>query len=225
MKTTLKWTMLIHRWMGVAFCVPFFAWFVSGIVMMYCRFPRVEPEDRLNRAAALDPSQVRISPIDAFMSLHSSSAPSQVRLNVLDGRSAYRFGFGRKGAVVFADNGRRLGRVSQEMALRIASVWTGLLAREALPEGAIIKDDQWTVYSSVRPYGPFWKYSWPGGREVYVSQATGEVAQDTTRGSRMGTYFGARYRIGSISRGSGAMDLYGRKSSSGFPARERWCRS
>lgn len=30
-----KWTMLIHRWMGVVFCVLFLTWFVSGIVMMY----------------------------------------------------------------------------------------------------------------------------------------------------------------------------------------------
>jgi hypothetical protein len=47
------------------------------------------------------------------------------------------------------------------------------------------------VYSSVRPYGPFWKYSWPNGEEIYVSRSTGEVVQDTTRGSRMGAYFGA----------------------------------
>lgn len=113
------------------------------------------------------------------------------RHKVLDGRPVYRFGFGRKSTVVFADNGQLLGLKSQQMALRIASAWTELPAQEALFEGSIIKDDQWTVYSSVHPYGPFWKYSWPDGRQVYVSQGTGEVAQDTTRGSRMGAYFGA----------------------------------
>jgi hypothetical protein len=49
----------------------------------------------------------------------------------------------------------------------------------------ITKDDQWTVYSSVRPYGPFWKYTWPNGQETYVSRSTGDVVQDTTRGSRI----------------------------------------
>jgi hypothetical protein len=50
-----NWIMRIHRWMGVAFCLLFLTWFVSGIVMIYCRFPHVEAEDRLSRAASLDP--------------------------------------------------------------------------------------------------------------------------------------------------------------------------
>jgi len=41
------------------------------------------------------------------------------------------------------------------------------------------------VYSSVRPYGPFWKYSWPNVQETYVSWSTGDVVLDTTRGSRI----------------------------------------
>jgi hypothetical protein len=143
-----------HRWMGVFFCALFFAWFMSGIVMMYCRFPRVEPEDRLARAVALDPSQVRIGLGEAFRSLRNSPAPSQARLTVLDGRPAYRFGFGRKSSVVFADNGQRFSGASQEMALRIASAWTGMPAREASFDGAITKADQWTVYSSLHPDGP-----------------------------------------------------------------------
>src|SRR5215469_8170150 len=183
--------MLVHRWMGVVFCVLFFAWFVSGIVMMYSRFPRVEPEDRLARAAELDSSRVHIALLDAFQSLHSKGVPSQVRLNVLDGRPVYRFVSGRKSLLVFADNGERFTGATSEMALRLASTWTGLSSAAASFEGRITKDDQWTVYSSVRPYGPFWKYAWPDGEEVYVSQATGEVVQHTTRASRLGAYFGA----------------------------------
>ena len=36
-----------------------------------------------------------------------------------------------------------------------------------------------------------WRYSWPDGEQVYVSQSSGEVAQYTTRASRMGAYVGA----------------------------------
>ena len=28
-----------HRWLGIAGCVLFVAWFISGIVMMYARMP------------------------------------------------------------------------------------------------------------------------------------------------------------------------------------------
>ena len=38
---------------------------------------------------------------------------------------------------------------------------------------------------------PLWKYSWPNGEQVYVSETSGEVVQYTTTGSRLGAYVGA----------------------------------
>jgi hypothetical protein len=38
---------------------------------------------------------------------------------------------------------------------------------------------------------PLWKYCWPDGKQVYVSQASGEVIQYTTTASRWAAYFGA----------------------------------
>ena len=189
-KTIRKWTILTHRWMGVFFCVLFLAWFLSGIVMMYCPFPSVETADRLLRAAPLDPGRIHVSPGQALAAIHESSGPSRLRINVLDGRPVYRFEFGRRPVLVFADDGQRIDAIPREMALRTAAAWTGFPASAASFEGPIVRDDQWTVYSSVRRYGPFWKFSWPNREEIYVSQTTGEVAQDTTRSSRIGAYFG-----------------------------------
>jgi hypothetical protein len=36
-----------HRWLGIAGCVLFVAWFVSGVVMMYARMPGLANEERL----------------------------------------------------------------------------------------------------------------------------------------------------------------------------------
>jgi hypothetical protein len=36
-----------------------------------------------------------------------------------------------------------------------------------------------------------WKYAWPNGEQVYVSQTSGEVVQYTTTASRLGAYVGA----------------------------------
>jgi len=182
--------MLAHRWMGVGFCVLFFAWFTSGMVMMYWRFPTVDAEDRIARAAALDPATIHVNAQRAAKSV-PSGAPSRVRLNVLDGRPVYRFSSGRKSTLVFADDGRRIDAIPQEMALRIASAWIGLPANSASFEGLIVYDDQWTVEPSISSQGPFWKYSWPNFDEIYVSHATGEVVQHTNRASRIGAYFGA----------------------------------
>jgi hypothetical protein len=51
--------------------------------------------------------------------------------------------------------------------------------------------DQWTIQAGVRNVKPLWKYSWPNGEQVYVSQASGEVVQYTTTASRRGAYVGA----------------------------------
>jgi hypothetical protein len=186
-----KWTILSHRWTGVLFCPLFLAWFASGIVMMYCHFPRVEPAERLSREGSLNRATIRMTPAAAFAQTGSKTAPSGLRLNLLDGRPVYRFSFGRRSVQIFADSGERVEKIPAGMALKIAARWVGLSPGDVTSHHSISAVDQWTVYSSVRPYGPFWKSSWPNGEEVYVSQVTGEVVQDTTRRSRLGSYFGA----------------------------------
>jgi len=186
-----KWCILIHRWMGVGFCVLFLAWFVSGIVMMYWGYPKVSSAQRLAHSSVLDPSTIHLSAEEAYARLETEDRPSQVRLAVLDGRPVYRFAFPRKRAAVFADNGQRLNAIPQDMALRVASEWTKQSPDTARFDGFMADVDQWTVNEAVRRYGPFWKYSWPNGDEVYVSHATGEVAQHTTPGSRLGGWLGA----------------------------------
>lgn len=185
-----KYAILVHRWMGVFFCVLFAAWFISGIVMMYWDFPQVLPEDRWRKSPALDAAQIRISPAQAYARLHTSEAPARVHLAVFDQRPVYRFAFRGRTQTVTADTGDRIDDVSREMGLRIAAAWTG-----QDPAGARVdltrNLDQWTVQSNVRRQLPFWKATFPDGEEVYVSRDTGEVAQHTTRGSRIGAYFGA----------------------------------
>jgi len=109
---------------------------------------------------------------------------------MLDARPVYRFGFADAQVIVYADNGEMLDSVSREMGLRIAAAWTGQRQSDArVSEPA--RADQWTVYPGIFRGQPLWKYSWANGEEVYVSQESGEVVQYTTRGSRIGAYFGA----------------------------------
>jgi hypothetical protein len=50
--------------------------------------------------------------------------------------------------------------------------------------------DQWTLQLPVADLQPLWKYSFTNGEEVYVSGATGDVVQHTTRAARIGAYLG-----------------------------------
>jgi hypothetical protein len=179
----------VHRWLGVALCLIFLLWFPSGIGMMYWDFPSVSPADRLTRSPALDPTTVVLSPAQAAARLGAQPSPVQLRLNTFDGRPVYRFRTGRGETLVYADTGERQGDVSTEMMRRIASAWTGQSASAANVE-AIEDVDQWTVQGALRNLRPLWKYSWPNGEQLYISQSSGEVVQYTTTASRIEAYLG-----------------------------------
>jgi hypothetical protein len=186
-----KYAILCHRWMGVAFCILFAAWFVSGIVLMYCEYPTVRARDRLARAEPLDAARIRLSPQEAYARLDAVEPPSEVRLAMFDGRPVYRFLFGRDSLLVYADTGQLQDEFPAPLTLRIAAAWTHQPAALASFNGALRRPDQWTVSGEFAPLRPLVKYSWPNGAEVYVSGVTGEVVQATTRGSRLGAWFGA----------------------------------
>ena len=54
--------------------------------------------------------------------------------------------------------------------------------------------------AAFRNLRPLWKYSWPDGEQVYVSENTGEVVQYTTTGVAARAPTSARFRTGCISR-------------------------
>jgi hypothetical protein len=180
----------VHRWLGVALCLVFLLWFPSGIVMMYWDFPSVSPASRLERSPALDPLTIHLSPAEAAEKSGLDS-PGQVRLNTFDGRPVYRFRASAAGeAIVYADTGDEQIEIPKEMVDRIASRWSGRAASSA-DVRPVEEVDQWTLQTRLRDVQPLWKYSWPDGQQVYVSQATGEVVQYTTTASRWGAYLGA----------------------------------
>src|SRR5690242_13289721 len=177
--------------MGIAFCLLFAWWFVTGIFMMYWDYPEVSESDRLARAQPIDGPAIRIAPREAFARLDASEPAGAVGLAMFDGRPVYRFRFGGDERLVHADDGTEITNFPPDLLLRVAAAWTNRPARNARFDGVLTSEDQWTVSGAFRALRPLRKYSWPGGEEVYVSEATGQVVQYTTRASRLGAYFGA----------------------------------
>ena len=186
----MRSVLAIHRWLGVVLCVAFLLWFPSGIGMMYWDFPGITPAARLEHGSRLDAAAIRVSPAEAYATLGDDDPSPHVRLITHDGRPAYRFGEPDGESLVYADTGEPGGDVSKEQMLRMASAWARQPPGDARVE-AIDGIDQWTVQVDVQALRPLWKYSWPDGQQVYVSQAEGEIVQYTTTASRMGAYAGA----------------------------------
>src|SRR3984957_18513930 len=144
--------------MGVAFCLLFAWWFVSGIFMMYWDYPAVSDADRLERAPVLDAAKVKLSAAEAYAALDSDQPPGSIRLASLDGRPAYYFRIGRGRAVVYADSGEPQDVFPPELNLRTAAAWTGQPA-SAAKVSEVTEPDQWTLEGGLRNLRPLWKYS------------------------------------------------------------------
>jgi hypothetical protein len=181
-----KLAIVCHRWMGVAFCVLFMWWFVSGIIMMYWTYPEVTAADRMRHAPDLDAARVKISPAEAAKA--AGIEPSAVRLTSFDGRPAYFFRAGRGSAMVYADTGEQQDVFPPELNLRTAAAWTGQPPDSAAVE-TVSEPDQWTL--GVRRQLPLQKYTFADGQQVYISEETGEVVQYTSTSSRIYAHLGA----------------------------------
>jgi hypothetical protein len=166
-------------------------WFLSGMVLMYCDYPSVSEESRLQRLVPLDRVKLAITP--ELAAEHAGvSAPDEVKLSSILLRPVYRFLSGRRIAVVYADSGEVFRGFQGSQARDVTAAWVHLPPGDAkLETRQVSEDDQWTVQQHYQAYRPLWKFAWPTGEVTYVSDVTGEVVQYTTRGSRLGAYFGA----------------------------------
>ncbi|MFN3323264.1 MAG: PepSY domain-containing protein [Bryobacteraceae bacterium] len=187
-----RWCILLHRWLGVGFCLLFALWFLSGVVLMYFDYPRIQPEQRFAHLAPI--GGVALTPAEAFARSGLGSPPLAARLNMLGGRPVYRFHTpGRNQTAVYADDGASVSPVPESLARRMAAEFARLPASSATLVGPLEIEDQWTLNKTVRSLKPWLKFVFDdaAATEVYVSQRTGEVLQATTRSSRMGAYLGA----------------------------------
>ncbi|MGE3511015.1 MAG: PepSY domain-containing protein [Vicinamibacterales bacterium] len=181
----------VHRWLGIAGCLLFVAWFVSGVVLMYVRMPSLTAEERLLRAAPLDLSTARVEPVAAAEL--AGFAPTSLRATMLAGRPAYVLNAGPRWASVYADTGERIRALTREQAAAIARAFAPEHAGALTYDGYVVDSDQWTLSSALRPLMPLHRFALrdPLGTTVYISALTGEPVMKTTRRERLWNYAGA----------------------------------
>jgi uncharacterized iron-regulated membrane protein len=190
----LRTLILLHRWLGVSFCLLFAMWFATGMVMYFVPFPSLTEAERIEGLTPIDSSQVLRGPAAAVDASGIKDA-RRVRLlqrsdgpvYVVTGASGVR--------AVHADDQANAAVKSGALALSIADAAAhrrGLNATQAAVV-AVADYDQWTVPNGFDRHRPLYRIALndDAGTEFYISSVTGEVVLDTTGHERAWNYVGS----------------------------------
>src|ERR1700761_4789397 len=182
---------LLHRWLGVGFCLLFAMWFASGIVMHFVPFPSLTETARFAGLSPIDLSRLHHSPDEAVDASHLAGARRLRLVGRADG-PIYIVSGGSKPVAIHADDLSSAAITSDRAALDNAKAYAharGLDAVNATPAGAS-DYDQWSVPNGFDEHRPLYRIALNNsdGTELYVSSTTGEVVLDTMRSERIWNY-------------------------------------
>jgi hypothetical protein len=190
----MKALVLLHRWLGVGFCLLFAMWFASGIVMHFVPFPALTEAARFAGLAPIDVSRVRYGPDEAVAASHIAGA-QRVRLIQRSDGPVYIVTGASKSAAVRAVDLSDAAVTSDQLALAIAQAHArqiGIDATHAIL-ASLADYDQWSVPNGYDEHRPLYRMALndPSGAELYVSSSTGEVVLGTTHYQRAWNYPGS----------------------------------
>jgi hypothetical protein len=189
----MKALVVLHRWLGVGFCLLFAMWFASGIVMHFVPFPQLAEAERFAGLLPIDLSQLRHGPDEA-----AAGEPGEARrvrlLQRVDGPIYITIGPSKPTAVHAGDlsdasvkSGPLALAISQDHARRRGIDFSGAVL------AGVADYDQWSVPSGFDKYRPLYRVALndSAGTELYVSSTTGEIVLATTREERIWNYLGS----------------------------------
>ncbi len=186
-----RWLYIGHQWIGIATCLLFAMWFVSGLVMMYVAFPNLADGERLAALPDIGWERVRLTPDRAMAAAGLAHYPRDLRLNMLNDEPVYRLvdADGRHQTLSAVD-GRAIDGIPVDQALAVASRYHAA-ANVQLTDR--IDRDQWSVTARFDPIRPFFLISLgdAAATELYVSSRSGEIVLDTTRTERVWNWLGS----------------------------------
>lgn len=188
-KAVKRWLYVFHRWTGIGLCLLFAMWFFSGLVMLYVSFPSFRAAERVATATPIDWRQVHVGPDRALSGLGEVDAPAEMRLGMSGGEPVYRIVTAEGRRAVSARTGTEIRTVDARRAKAIAAALVSAPAVSVDP----VDHDQWVVTRAYKAMSPFWRVRTAdaAASDIYVSQRTGEVVQNTTAHERFWNWLGA----------------------------------
>ena len=189
----MKALVLLHRWLGIGFCLLFAMWFASGIVMHFVPFPSLTEAERFAGLSPIDLSQVRHGPDEVIAA--SDAKASRVRLLQRVDGPVYITAGSSKATAVHAGDLSDASVKSEPLAVALAREHARLRGIDVSHATLIgLADyDQWSVPNGFDKYRPLYRIALndSAGSELYVASTTGEVVLATTREERAWNYAGS----------------------------------
>ncbi|MBR0738598.1 PepSY domain-containing protein [Bradyrhizobium liaoningense] len=185
---------LLHRWLGIAFCLLFAMWFATGIVMHFVPFPSLPEAERFAGLVPLDRGATRISIADAVAASRIADA-TRVRL-IQRSEGAVYIVSGLSGSrAVRASDGQDAAVMSADVALAIAQGHARQRGLDVARAAIVARSDydQWSVPNGFDRHRPLFRAALDddAATEIYVSSPTGEIVLDTTRSERAWNWAGS----------------------------------
>jgi len=187
----VRWLIIGHRWLGIATCLLFALWFLSGLVMMYMPFPSLAAKERLSLQERIDWTRIAITPERALHGLALASFPRELRLEMMAGEPVYRVQpLDAPRIAVSAVDGRIIQKVDAADARAIVASVAG---RSDMLTVTTLESDQWSVAQTFNQHRPLHRVALNDalGTELYVSSRTGEIVLDTHARERAWNWVGA----------------------------------
>ena len=186
----MRLLIILHRYLGAAAGLLMAVWCLSGFVMMYQSYPRLDPRDRFQ---ALEPIRLTAAEVSS-LGVPDDATIYGFKLEMTAGRPVLEVGRGpQRRDVIDLASGQPFAAVSAGEALRIAETYAVAHGVKGAPQAlGLVAVDQWTL-DGINRDGPLYRFAFGDGvhTELYVSRVTGKVAQVTTRRTRILAWMGA----------------------------------
>src|ERR1700742_2687406 len=137
---------LLHRWLGIGFCLLFAMWFASGIVMHFVPFPSLTEAERFAGLAPVERGEAIMAAADAVAASGIADA-TRVRLIQRSDGPVYVVSGPSRVRALHASDGADASVESLDLALAIAQAYVRSRGLDA-PHLAIVAHadyDQWSV--------------------------------------------------------------------------------
>jgi hypothetical protein len=178
---------LLHRWLGIAFCLLFAMWFASGIVMHFVPFPSLTEAERFAGLAPVARGEAIMAVAGAVAASGITDA-TRVRLIQRNDGPVYVVSGPSRVRSVRASDGADASVEFPDVALAIARAYADRRGLDATRAVSVARADydQWSVPNGFDRHRPLFRVALGDvlGTEIYVSSRTGEVVLDTTRSER-----------------------------------------